>query len=276
MRSLPCTSSPAIAASALPAPAASVARYSPTGHPSVRCMSSPEGRRVEHQLRGVQQLPGLVLVHGQIVGRHLDHLAPGPQLGHRDRRLGARGEPEPRARGQPERQLGDGVAAAGVLDRLDVVEGHRERRPHRRCGDRQTVPAGGEVDAAGRGQRPEDRRLHGLQAVECGGEVAEERPGVVVPRVQADPGLPRLAGFHPLAEQGRLPVPGRSDHGDDRGVGGEQPPDQGGAGHESGPAPRRAQLGLEQLRFQPERRHAPPRGRAKRPSGRAGRHGHGG
>ena len=122
----------------------------------------------------------------------------------------------------------------------------------------------------------EDRRLHGLQAVERGGEVAEERSGIVVPGIQADPGLPRLAGLHPLAEQGRLPVPGRSDHGDDRGIRGQQPPDQGGAGNEPGPAPRRAQLGLEQLRFQPERRRAPPRGRAERPNGRAGRHGHGG
>ena len=259
MRSFPCTSSPAIAASALPAPAASVARYSPTGHPSVRCMSSRKAAASSTScaVSSSCRASSSSMARSSVVTSTTWPRARSWGIGIGGSVREASPRASPRAARAPARRWCRG---SWVLDRLDVVEGHRERRPHRRRGDRQAAPPGGEVDAAGRGQRPEDRRLHGLQAVECGGEVAEERPGVVVPRVQADPGLARLAGLHPLTEQGRLPVPGGSDHGDDRGVRGEQPPDEGGAGHEPGPAPRRAQLRLEQLRFQPERRRAPPRG----------------
>lgn len=87
----------------------------------------------------------------------------------------------------------------------------------------------------GGGERPEDRRVHPLDAVDCHGDVGQQDRGIVVAIVGRHLSDPRPPALGPLREHGRLAVARRGDDGQQRrSVGGRQPVDEGGAGHDPG------------------------------------------
>jgi hypothetical protein len=111
-----------------PALTASAARYSPTGHPSVR-------RRTSVRSASASLTPAPSRWH-----------APG-------------GQHQLRPCREPHRQLGHRVKALAVVEQLEVVQDQRDRRGHRRDGGREPREHGAQHRDAGRGQGLEHSRV---------------------------------------------------------------------------------------------------------------------
>ena len=200
----------------------------------------------------LQQRAGLLLVHGQLVGPDLDHLALGAQQGHRQGRGAPGGQQQLRPCREPHRQLGHRIKALEVVQQFQMVQDHGNRRGHLGYRGRQPRDDGGQDGGARGGQGLEDCRVDRLDPVQRGRDIAQQDDRVVVALVDRDPGDPAPLPRRPLGEQRGLAIAGRGDHTDERrGLGGEQLLDQRGPGHEPRAARRRMELGLDQLKGWP-------------------------
>jgi hypothetical protein len=107
-------------------------------------------------------------------------------------------------------QKGERVVNGRKTDDVDVVEA--DDLLFRRARDR--VDEGGQDGLNRRRLRSVEQGQRAVyetrvQALQCGDEVGPELAGIVVALVQREPGDRRLGVENPLAEQGRLPEPGR-------------------------------------------------------------------
>jgi hypothetical protein len=201
----------------------------------------------------LQQRPGLLAVHGQLVRPDLQQQAARPGQGLGQRRPGPRGHGQLRPVRQPQRHLGHGVKAVLVGQLLQVVEHQRHRPGHGRQAGHEPRDQAGRGRGARRGQGAEQPRVDRLHPVQGHGQVAEQDHRVVVAPVQRHPGG-AAAALGPLGQQGGLAVPGRGGHAQQPGRGrGQQPLQQGCPRHHAPAGPRRMELGLLELE---RRRHA--------------------
>jgi hypothetical protein len=205
-----------------PALTASAARYSPTGHPSVR-------RRTSVRSASASLTPAPSRWH-----------APG-------------GQHQLRPCREPHRQLGHRVKALAVVEQLEVVQDQRDRRGHRRDGGREPREHGAQHRDAGRGQGLEHSRVDRLHPVQRDRDIAQQDHRVVVAPVDRDPGDPIPLPRGPLGQDRGLAIAGRGDHTDERrGLRVEQLLDQLGPGHDPRPGPGRMELGLQWLDQRPQ------------------------
>ena len=200
-----------------------------------------------------QQGTGLPLVHGQLVGPDLHHLALGPQQGHRQGWHAPGGQQQLRPCREPHRQLGHRVDALAVVEQLDMVQDQRDRLGHRRDGGREPREHGAQHRDAGRCQRLEHSRVDRLHPVQRDRDIAQQDHRVVVAPVDRDPGDPIPLPRGPLGQDRGLAIAGRGDHTDEgRGLRVEQPLDQLGPGYDPRPGPGRMELGLQWLEQRPQ------------------------
>jgi len=131
---------------------------------------------------------------------------PGPrgaQAGQRQRRVDARGNGDLAARRQAVEQRLDDPPAGGIDDVLGVVEHEQERgavaTAVARAGTTRSHTGGTATSSISPREGSRD-----VPAAQCGRQVNEQQNGVVVGRVEAQPGDgPALAG-HPLQQSRRL------------------------------------------------------------------------
>ncbi len=130
---------------------------------------------------------------------------------------------------------------------MDVVEDqHRRALPLMQPGC-EAWDGGGKDAIVRRGERRPERSGNRFDTVQRGGQVGEQHDRVVVEVIKAQPGDRPSFSRCPLRKQGRLPVPGRRDHGDDRtfGSGADRVKELGSLDRRV-PGNRRVELGLHQ------------------------------
>ena len=200
----------------------------------------------------LQQRPGLLLVHGQLVDPELHHLALGPQQGHRQGWCAPGRQHQLGAFREPHSQLGHRVKALPALQQFHVIQDHGHRLGHRRNSGRQPRYHRGEGRGAREGQGLEHVRVDWLDPVQRDRNVGQQDHRVVVGPIDRDPGDPAPFPLGPLGQQSGLAVAGRGHHAHERGgLGGKQVLDHRGPGHDSRTSRRRMELGLHQLKGWP-------------------------
>ena len=130
-----------------PAFTASAARYSPTGHPSVRRTSSCTSAFGHLHVRGPHQRRPPRRVHRQIVDADLDDAALGAQASRRQRQRVAGADRQLRPCRQTQGDGGERVEALAVGHRLEVVDDEGNGPPH---GVHRRDQTPGDIDTDGR------------------------------------------------------------------------------------------------------------------------------
>jgi hypothetical protein len=159
-----------------------------------------------------EQAVCLGVVEGQARRVDLEQLAAGPDRGEPEAGLDPPREHDLRADRDVCRQRDERVEAAALLEDVDVVQDEHDRVVPARERGTEAGQAAGPERVSGSGQRLEDHRPNRAVGGKRLGDVGQEDDRVVVPSVERDPGeRPRIRAV-PLAEHGRLSVPGRGEH----------------------------------------------------------------
>ncbi|MEZ5298441.1 MAG: hypothetical protein R2697_19860 [Ilumatobacteraceae bacterium] len=167
----------------------------------------------ERPVEGTVEICGDLVVPEPEVGRpHLEQITAGSPPGERSGGSARVRDDEVEPRGRLLDEDGDGVVDGGDTDRVVVVEEHRDVVP----GVRHVVDDGGHDGRQRLARLEQVGRLVADPGVrQCGDQVGGESDGVVVVRIEREPGACSVGGGRaraPLAEQGGLPEAGGCRH----------------------------------------------------------------
>ena len=192
----------------------------------------------------LQQQPGLALVQPQVRHADLVHASLRPPAGKRQlRRFSAR-DRDLRAGREVFDQSCEHVQTGQAGDGVQIVEHQHQRALERsQCApDTRDAPRPGGSSRAR--QRIHDLGRERFDAMNRGGDVPQEHRGVVVARIEPDPGERTWIGLGPPRKQRRFAVPGGRDHGREARGRRAEPCDQVRPRHRAGPGRRRSEFEL--------------------------------
>ena len=223
-------------------------RHVQAGGPALRPLGQlGELARFELDPGGFQQQRGFQLVQPQISDADLVHQSMRAPARERQRQLLPARDRDLRSGRNVLEQRREDVQTGLVGDGVHVVEHEHQRA--RECGERAPDPRDALRQDRGprAGQRVEHLGRERFDAMQRGGDVAQEHDGVVVPAVERDPRERTRIGLGPVCKERRLAVSGGRQHGRDGRDRRAQARDHVRLRHGARPGQRRGELDLDEV-----------------------------